>query len=111
MAHKLRHGEIAKDRWLLQTMQMTDLSFYQSITSNACICSVCGRVGGQGGGMCVCGVCVCVCPCVRARTNPSPVMHAFVECVEGGGGVACVCGVCVCPCVRARVCVYVCVMK
>ena len=53
------------------------LSFYQSITSNTYICSVCvcvcvGRGGGGGGSGCVRAcrwvcVCVCVCVCVRER--------------------------------------------
>ena len=60
----------------------TDLSFYQSITSNACICSAC---------VCVCAcvcvrVCMCVCGCVHVRTPW-----------------------CVYMCVRACVCVWMCV--
>jgi len=44
----------------------TDLSFYQSITSNACICSVCVFVVC----VCVCSVCVvCVCVCAHVSVK------------------------------------------
>ena len=60
-------------------------SFYQPITSNACICSVC--------------VCVCVCACVRVCMHAC--VHVFV-CVH-----ACVhtC-MCVCVCVWWNACIH-----
>ena len=67
----------------------TDLSFYQSITSNACVCSVC-----------VC-LCVCLWVCVHVHLCVCGCMHLCV-CMS-----LCVC-VCVCVCDEMRVSLYLC---
>ena len=60
----------------------TDLSFYQPITSNACVCSVCVRA------------CTCICVCVH-------VCVSLCVCV-------CVCCVCACVCDEMSVSLYLC---
>ena len=65
------HSLLLSQNWKhISSPLHTDLSFYQSITSNACICSVC---------VCL-AVCVCVSGCVCAcdEMYPYPSFHVFV---------------------------------
>ena len=75
------HSLLLSQNWkLISSPLQTDLSFYQSITRNACICSEC--------------VCVCVCACVC-------VSGCACRCAS-----VCVC-VCVCVCLMKWVYLYV----